>query len=105
MEYNKQLALSPTSETMLPVPELVVKVCPHCQARLSEPAESIPPPRKPKNKRLWVDAIQYRVKFINLAKFIQVVMVSSKLSRSLKKLDVNSAIQLFCNLNVEPFSS
>ncbi len=58
MEYNKQLALSPTSETMLPVPELVVKVCPHCQARLSEPAESVPPPRKPKNKRLWVDAIQ-----------------------------------------------
>src|SRR5438270_7015542 len=54
MEYNNQLALSPTPGTFPSVPEQLI--CPHCQTRLSE--ESVPPPRKPRNKRLWVDAIQ-----------------------------------------------
>src|SRR5829696_5972411 len=57
MEYNKQLALSPTAKTVLSVPAPVLTVCPHCQAWLSV-EESVPPPRKPKNKRLWVDALQ-----------------------------------------------
>ncbi len=30
----------------------------HCQAALSEYEQSVPPPRKPKNKRLWVDALE-----------------------------------------------
>src|SRR3954447_20691869 len=51
MEYNNQLALSPTPVT---VPQELI--CPHCQTRLNE--QSVPPPRKPKNKRLWVDAVQ-----------------------------------------------
>ena len=54
MEYNNQLALSPTSVTVLTVPQELI--CPHCQTRLKE--QSVPPPRKPKNKRLWVDAVQ-----------------------------------------------
>lgn len=54
MEYNNQLSLSPTSVTGLAVPEQLI--CGHCQTRLNEP--SVPPPRKPKNKRLWVDAVQ-----------------------------------------------
>lgn len=54
MEYNNQLALSPTAVTVATVSESLI--CPHCQTRLNE--ESVPPPRKPKNKRLWVDAVQ-----------------------------------------------
>ncbi len=54
MEYNNQLALSPTNGAVVRVPRPLL--CPHCQTRLGE--ESVPPPRKPKNKRLWVDALQ-----------------------------------------------
>ena len=54
MEYNNQLALSPTSVTVPTKPEELI--CPHCQSRLNE--QSVPPPRKPKTKRLWVDAVQ-----------------------------------------------
>jgi hypothetical protein len=54
MEYNNQLALSPTAVTMPTASQELI--CPHCQTRLTE--QSVPPPRKPKTKRLWVDAVQ-----------------------------------------------
>ena len=54
MEYNNQLALSPTPVTVPTVPAELL--CPHCRTRLNE--QSVSPPRKPKNKRLWVDAVQ-----------------------------------------------
>src|SRR5690349_3612838 len=54
MEYNKQLSLRPASEMTLTSSGL--RICPHCQAQLNE--ESVPPPRKPKNKRLWIDAVE-----------------------------------------------
>lgn len=56
MKYNNQPALCPTAVTAPTLLQPAALICPHCQSRLNE--SSVPPPRKPKNKRLWVDALQ-----------------------------------------------
>src|SRR5918912_406558 len=53
MQYTKSLALKPTEPLAQPLqPELV---CPRCQNQFHL---TPPPPRKPKPKHLWVDAVQ-----------------------------------------------
>jgi Transposase DDE domain len=67
MEYNNQLTLwQAQPQAVLAEVETVAApkaygqlplVCPHCQHALGENL-SVPPPRKPKKRRLWVDAIE-----------------------------------------------